>query len=59
MYKPDCNERFKFLSYIDYLKLDTSSNKSLFGEEGYITGLYKIFNNDSDFNLEIKKNLNV
>ena len=37
------------------MKLDTISHKSLFVEEGYITGLFKIFNNNSDFWLEINK----
>ena len=55
MNDPESEERFKLWSYYDFLKLDTNSNKSIFGEEGYITGLFKIFENNNDFCLEYEK----
>ena len=55
MKDPESEERFKLWSYYDFLKLDTNSNKSLFGEEGYITGLFKIFENNNDFCLVYEK----
>ena len=41
MNDPESEESFKVWSYYDFLKLDTNSNQSLFGKEGYITGLLK------------------
>ena len=48
-------ERLKFWSFIDSLKLDHDSESSLFGESGYISGLFQIFHNNQDFCMEIEK----
>ena len=46
-------EILKYFSFIDSLKLNHDSNSSLFGESGYITGLFQIFNNNADFYMSI------
>ena len=51
---PVNEEIFKLWSFFDTLKFDTGK-ESLFGEHGYISGLFKIFNNNLDFCLELNK----
>ena len=52
MNDPESEESFKLWRYYDCLKLDTNFKSS---KEGYITGLFKIFENNIDFCLQYEK----
>ena len=47
--------RYDFWSLIDTLNIDNDFNNNTFGQMGYISGIFSIFNEDKDFCIEIRE----
>lgn len=51
------NDRFKFWNYINTIQIDKGYKDHKFGDTGYISGLFSLFNNNSKFCIECEKNI--
>ena len=55
LYNPFSNLRYNFWSYANYLQLDRGENIVELGDMGYLSGLFKIFDNNPKYCLLIVK----
>lgn len=54
---PSSEDRYDFWSYININQIDRGEHKLEFGEMGFISGLFKLFDNNELYCLKIKKKL--
>jgi len=57
MDNPSSEDRYDFWSYININQIDRGEHKLEFGEMGFISGLFKLFDNNELYCLKIKKKL--
>ena len=53
---PNSDDRYNFCSYVNIKQLDRGDHPINLGDIGFISGIFKIFNQNTHYCLEIKKN---